>query len=315
MSFTLTNTNYAGDVSSFIYLDLAEGNEVIQKGTAYLELEVPEKRSLPILDQTSEPFGEYVATPAAIDQTVTTSYSERQLILDKAMLYELFNPNDFSFLWDKWKSVGTFTELRMNPEFMRDVMSITKASAGAHLTSLFWAGDKASLDPKKAITDGIITIAAADANTVKATPAGNITTANVIAIIQSVIDLIPDRHFNNPDFKIALSMKDFRTLQRANNQLKENFVGALDSTISDMLETKKIMPYINFPANYIVSTLMGTTELSNLVFGFWFDENREFEDLRIDRLAANSDEWFMRLNIKVGAQYRKSELVIIYEPA
>ena len=75
--------------------------------------------------------------------------------------------------------------------------TITKANAGAHLTALFWAGDKASVDPKKAITDGIITIAAADANTIKATPAGNITTANVIAVLQSVIDLIPDRYYND----------------------------------------------------------------------------------------------------------------------
>lgn len=315
MAWTLTNTNYNGDVANNVYKDLAEGNEVIAKGCAYLAAGVSDKIALPVMDQTTRPFGAYVSSPLTANETVTTDWAERTLTVADLMIYEEFDPNDFTALWDKWKSVGPFSQIRQNPEFIRDVLALTAPNAGAHLSELFFAGDTASGTPKLALMDGIIKIATADAGVVDVTPAGAITSVNVFTILQAVIDAIPDKDYLNEDYKILMSIADFRILQRANSALKQANDALLDDTFKDMLESKRIIPFVGMPKDRIIATKATNTEDSNLWFGFWFDENAEADNLRIDRIANNSDDFFMKLNIKVGAQYRKSENVILYLPA
>lgn len=314
MSFTLTSTNFNGDVADAVYMDIAEGNEVIEKGAAFLELGVRSKRGLPKIDQTSQPFDTYVPSPITADETMTTDYGERSLEVQDMMIYEEFDPNDFVALWDKWGSVGPFTEIRQNPEFLRDVLAITAPNAGAHLSQLFWAGDTGGA-AKLAFFDGIIEIATNDANTVKITPAGVITSANIIAILSAVVDGIPDKDYDNLDYKINMATADYRILQRVNTDTKKTSDGVLGDTLKNLFEQKRIEHFVGLPKDRIVATKSSNDVNSNLIMGFWFDEQAEAQNLRVNRIANNSDEFFMKLNIKAAAQYRKSENIILYLPA
>lgn len=311
---TLTNTNYNGNVADMVYKDLAEGNQVIAKGCAYLDAGIRTKKPLPLLDQDSQPLGTYVATPVGGNTTSVTDWSERTLTVSDMMMYERFNSNTFTALWDKWASLGQFSDIRLNHEFLRDVLEVASPNIGAHLSQLFFAGDTAGaagLD----LMDGIIKTATADANTVKVTPNGVITTANVMAVLQAVVDAIPDKDYDNEDYKILMPTSAYRIAQRQNTILKQANDGVLNDTFKNLIEEKKLVHFAGMTDNTIIATKASNNPDSNLYFGFWFDEQNEKSALRVDRVANDSDEYFIKLNIKAGANYRKSENVILYLPA
>lgn len=312
----LIATNYNGTVSDVVYKDVAEGNEVISKMAAYLETGVRSKSELAFMKQTADPIGAYVASPVTGDITVTTDRDKRDLVLEPGMIYEEFDPNDYIALWDKWGSVGPFSQLKMNPLFMRDVLELTAPGLGANLSKYFWQGDKAGTTfSGLTLNDGIIVQAAADANTIKPVTSGVITSANIIAVIQKVIDAIPDKDYDNQDYVINMSTADWRILQRVNTDTKKTNDGVLEDTFKNFIEEKRIQHFVGLPKDYIVATKSTNAENSNLVMGFWFDEVNELRNMKVDYIANNSEEMFMKLNIKFGAQYRYSENLVLYEPA
>ncbi len=320
MALTIV-TNFNGDVAAGIYKDFAVGNEVVSgnkfsgdRGIAYLELDVPDKRELRNATQTTRPFGEWKETPVTGDITVSTAIGKRELNLEKVMIYEEFKPEDYDLEWPDVRSIGSQTEHMLSPALMLEVLSLLVPNAGAHISELFFEGDKAGSGGLEFI-DGIIVKAVADGSTVQVTPAGVITSANVINILTDVIDAIPSKDYINDAYKILVSMEDFRILQRANTDAKKTSDGVLDDNMKNLLEEKTIIPFVGLAKNHIIATKVGESAESNLHLGFWFDETREMQDLRVDRVAPNSENWFLRLNLKLDANYKLSENLIYYVPA
>lgn len=312
MGVVKTDTNFNGSVANIIYKDVAEGNEVIEEGIARLELRVRDKVELGSLRQTARPFDAYATTPTG--DSVTTNYDKRNLSVFKLMAYEEFDPQDWLDFWEKWGSAGTMTELRMNSAFMADLFELLSENMGSHIAELFFAGDTGGVVAKLAYFDGLVTKALADANVIDAVTDGVITALNIKTVLSNVVDAIPEKDYKNDKYKILVSMADYKLIQRANTTVKEANDGFLDDTVKDMFEQKRIIPFVNMPKNYMVATRVGTDQMSNLVLGFWFDQKNEERDMRVDRLANNSDDWFYRMNIRLGMNYVYSENVILYSP-
>lgn len=308
------DTNFNGDYSPAIYSDLAEGNEVIENGIAYLELDVPDKRELRYSTQTEYPIGDYVKTPTGANSTFDTTVGKRELEMRKNMIYTRFSPEDYDLEWEDLRSMGSQTEHKISPKLFAEIMKLLLPNAGSQIAKNFFQGQiggSAGLNR----FDGILTKAQADANTVQVVPAGVITQSNVIDILTSVIDAIPDKDYNDPTYTILVSTNTWRKLQRANTAVKEQNDGVLEDTFKNMLENKRIMPFVGMKEDTIIATKIGNTIASNLVFGFWFDEANEMRDIRIGRVSADSDEWFLRVNLKMDANYKFSENLIYYVPA
>ena len=316
MALTI-NSIFAGDYAKAIYKDLAIGNEVItgnkysDGGIAYLELDVPDKRELRYASQTARPFGEWKQSPVTGDITVSTTIDKRELDLEKVMIYEEFVPSDYDLEWEDLRSVGSQTEHMLNPNVFREILTLLVPNAGAHISELFFEGDKAGSGGLEYM-NGIFTKAVADANTLKATSIGAITTGNAVNAFTNVIDKIPSKDYLNDAYKILCSMDDFRILQRVNTQTKQTSDGVLNDTMKNLLEEKKIVPFVGLGKNHIIATKTGESPDSNLHLAFWFDEMREMQDIRVGRVAENSELWFMRINLKLDANYKKSDNVIIY---
>lgn len=319
MALTITS-NFNGDYALAIYEDLAEGNEVIQGNKwsdgaiAYLELDVPDKRELRNASQTPNPIGAYVTSPTGVDTTVSTTIDKRELNMQLHMIYEEFTPESYDFEWEDLRSIGSQTEHMMSPKLFATILRLLVPNAGAQISNNFFMGDIVGGAAGVDLFDGIVTKAIADANTLAVTPAGAITSVNIITILQAVIDEIPDKDYNDDSYKILISVADWRILQRVNTDTKKTSDGVLNDTMKNLIEEKKIIPYVGLAKDYIVATKVGGTADSNLHFGFWFDEMKEFQDIRVDRVAANSDAWFMRVNIKLDANYKYSENLIYYSP-
>ena len=169
MALTLTNTNYNGEVLENLYLVTGVGNEVVSKGAAKLITDISTKKALPRLSQTADPIGDYqVGVPAGV--TATTSYAERELVVRPMTVYETFLPTTFHDIWEKWKSIGDFTNLELNAQLLTAILDIYKNGIGTQMAKIFWQGD-INLGAGNALNkfNGIITRAILDANVIKPT--------------------------------------------------------------------------------------------------------------------------------------------------
>ena len=317
MGLVKTATDYNGIVANTIYKDYAEGNEVVEKGIARLELRVRDSIELGALRQSDNPLGTWVATPnhsTKGDETATSNYNKRTLTLTKAMLLQYFTPEDWLDFWEKWGAKGSLTDLKMDPAFMSELLSLLATKVGAQISKNFFQGDTAGAAGLK-LADGILKKAGADANVIDAVTNGALTTATILVALQNVIDAIPDKDYDNEDYKILVSTADWRIIQRANSNAKVSNDGFLNDTVKDMIEQKRIMPFVGMKKDYMIATKTGLDENSNLVLAFWYDESQEANDLQVEKIAPLSKEWAMRMDIKLGFDCVYSENVVLYSPA
>ena len=308
------NSSYAGDFLSFLYQVFTVGNQVIEKGVTNVQVGIAQKRALPRLSQTEDPIGDYTSGVPATE-SVTTTYAERSIEPQKMTLYEEFLPEDFQDVWEKWQPVGDFTNLMHNPEFLADVIELYMNNGGTQLSKLFWQGDTTLLanDPLNKF-NGIITRASADANTIKVTPAGAITQANVADRVAEVWSAIPDKFIDDRNYQIHMNTTDFKLLQRFNNDAKKTTVGVLDEEISMLFLNKRIVHYSGLPKNYIVGAKgVADAATSNLFFGFYVEYTNE--NPRIDYKENAGRLRFVRIDLKADANYRESSEIVLYEPA
>jgi hypothetical protein len=307
---TITNTNYNGDVVRDIYRVFGTGFEVVEKNSARVEVGVKTTRSLPAIRTADDPVGAYETTPTG--ETADTDYNERTLTMTKAMLYEEIDPVVWHDIWEPFASQGmTFTNLALNPEIASAVFELYENAVGRQFSKLFWQGNTGSGD----LIDGIITLATADASVIDVTPAGVITESNVIDIVSAVWDAIPDQFFEDPDYSIHMNTSDYKLLQRANQTAADSTSGYLSNSIKDMFLSHRIKHYAGLPKNYIVAG-KGTTGMeSNFVFGFYATPDEELGAPIIDKISNNSRDMFVRVDWKIGVQYREGSEIVLYSPA
>lgn len=309
MPLTLSNSNYGGEVLEQIYLEIGMGNEVAKENVATVITDVAGKHSLPKASSTELPIGPYVSgAPTA--ETVTTTYSERSLDMAPATVYFEFNPDDFhGTLWKLWQSKGDFTNLEINAEIMSAIIGLLQNKIGQHYSLLAFQGNKnLNVNTKMNYIDGWLTRAIADVSVLKPTPAGNITAQNFVDIFTAAWSAIPSIFIKDPDFTLKVSTNIWKLLQTGNLDMKKAFMGVLGMNLADAsFLTSKIIPFDSMPDHYILGS-----KSSNLYAGFWV--NSQDESVRIDRVANNSRDWFLRMDMKLDVNYVSSKEIVLYTP-
>ena len=313
MAWTLSNTNYNGEVFEKIYTITSIGDEVFEKGVANVHTDVSSKLALPRLSQTENPWGDFQQTVPS-GETVTTTYAEREIAPKPMTLYELLNPLTFHKIWKKWASVGDFTNLEIASGFMQEILDMYQKSSGTQLAKLFWQGDTslAANDPMNKF-DGIITRALADVNVINVTPAGNITSANFYDILAAFWTAIPDKFLDDPDFIIHVNTTDWKNMVLANTNLKKDFVGVFGMGLEDMYHLKKIKHFQGMPRHHIFGAHATTGDDSNLHKAVWVEDTDE--TVIIDKVANNSRQYFIRLDCLMDVNYSAGEDCVLYKPA
>jgi hypothetical protein len=313
MPLTLSNSNYNGEVSDNLYIVLATGNDVAKKGATKTYANVSTKKSLPKLSQTADPIGVFVDGAPSTD-TATTTYAERLLQPGKGTLYQRFKPHQFHDIWEKWKSAGDFTNLELNSELMNAILNRYRNGIGTQVAKLFWQGDAnlATSNPLH-IHDGIITRGLADGSVIAVTPAGNITEQSFVDILAAVWSAIPNKYIDDPDFALHVNTTDWKTMQTGNTKLKEAFTGVFGMSMENMYNMHRIKHFDGLPQHHILGARVTGDEESNLCNAVWVDADEE--GFRVDRVANNSNEWFIRLDVKLDANYIEASDLVLYKPS
>lgn len=315
MAVTLTSTNYNGELDQYLYKVMGLGSQTAEKGGYYLKPGVNYKDQLDKLIADEDPMTDYTDdTPSAGESAVAKS--KRDLSPQKFTVWGSITPSVWLPVWRKYQAQGTLTQLSANPQFLQDVFDLVSNTAKRQLDKLFWQGDVAAggASPLR-FFDGIIKKIEADSDTdvTFVTPAGAIVKANVVAILEAVYDAIPDKFFDDPDFRIMMNTGDFKLLQYFNNDAKKTTAGVLDESIRRLFLEKRIEHFTNLPASHIVAAKTMNAPSSNFVLGMWASLQDEIMGMKIEKKDLSNITRY-RFDGMADCQYRYGGDIVYYKP-
>jgi len=315
MADTFVSTNYNGDLNEFLYKVFGLGSQTAEKGGYHLIPDVAMKEELDKLITDEDPMTDYTEDTPSTGET-NTVMTKRELSPGKFTVWGKISPVAWLPIWRKYRSQGTLTQLSANPQFLADVFDLVKNASARQLDKLFWQGDTgAGGSSPLRFFDGIIKKIEADSDSdvTFVTPAGTITKANVVAILEAFYAAIPDKFFDDLDFKIHMNTGDFKLLQFFNNDAKKTTVGVLNETIQRLFLDKRIEHFTNLPASRIVGARTSNAENSNLVLGMYASLDSEIMGMKIEKKDLSNITRY-RFDGMADAQYRYGGDIVYYKP-
>jgi hypothetical protein len=315
MADTFSGTNYNGELNDFLYKVLGLGAQTAQKGAYHLIPDVNYKEELDYLETDEDPMTDYTDDTPSTGET-NTVLNLREVEPLKFTVWGKITPSVWLPIWRKYRSVGTLTQLNANPQFLRDVFELVGNATARQLDKLFWQGDTAAgaASPLR-FFDGIIKKIEADSDTniTFVTPAGAITQANVNDILKAVYAAMPDKFFDDPDYKIHMNTGDFKLLQFFNNDAKKTTVGVLDENIKRLFLEKRIEHFSNLPASRIVAAKTMSSENSNFVLGMYASLEDEMMGIKVEKKELSNITQY-RFDGMADAEYRYGGDIVYYKP-
>ena len=296
MSFAITS-EFNGSVIDQIFLLLVTQNQTVDGGHVHIENNIFKQRSIP--RATSDNLiQDRAATPTSQGSIV---YDERVLAPEDIMVYVEFNPNDFRDVWEPFQPQGDFVFSRLSPEVQRAVVELALEGVGGvdpYMGSAIWQGDIAGGAPPFDKFDGFLKKAADDADVIDEVLAGPVDDGNIVANIELVYNAAPVAVRTRESFKIFLSEGN-----------KEHYWNALMSKASsdanpfhDVAQSgpltykgKRVVSLVGLTDDNIVATHSSPGRDSNLYLGLAGPGANNEEVVKIERLQANSELWFIKV--------------------
>ena len=302
------STSFIGTAVEELFGQLVLGAETIEKGLVHV---FPDKRNKVHLNKftlAGSVLTTRVATPTA--NAIDYVKDERIITPGSHEFFQTFDPRDFGiadwrFLWP----TGSDLESAPANELRRAILESTLDRVNEGIDTNMWQGDiSAGTDPLQ-ITQGFITIMAADVGVIDTTPAV-ISAANAISVFEAILAAMPAavRESSNPTLICDHATK--YSLFEAQRALDFKGVNVTEGGIP----TYGGFPVVSvggMPASTVVFTNAGTSASSNLKMSTWMMSDRT--NIQIEPKEAASDLWFVRFGFDFGVNYINSGEVVLHQ--
>lgn len=307
MGINLTTT-YAGEVLDNFLMKLSTGNEIVQGGHIRVLDNIVKKQTLPRF-KAEDLFQDRAATPTSKG---SMTVDERKLEPQDWMLYTEFNPRDFEDFWMPFAPSGELIFRELTPEVQSAFLEEIAKYSDNWMGKAILQGDK-STAPTGAYRyfDGIITKAAADSDVIDIASPVTLTSGNIESKIKAVYDATPVAVRRHPNYKIFVS--------DATSELYVDAVHAQTNKGNDFTQSapltykgKNIVSLVGMPDNCIFATHSSAGRDTNLFLGVDWDQN-VVDPLKIDRVAPNSELFFVKALMKADTQIAWGEQAVLYK--
>jgi hypothetical protein len=310
MSITKTPTQQVRVVER-LFKDLMFGSETVEKGLVQV---IPGQRNKTQLNRFYAAVNKItarVATPVTAASALTKD--EKTIQAAEIMFYDEFDPKSFNVDDVFLQSVGSSVSSTAAATLLEAIRDRVTLLFNHDLDNLLWNGDTASGDAWLSPIDGIIKQIDADGTVNSVTPAGAITPANVIGILEDVIQALPNEVYaRGQEIKIVTTYDVARAYDEAARAL--DFKGAnIYEAGRMMFGGYPIVPLNVIPANRIFAFMGGNNDMSEIKMATWLDADRF--NVKIERLQANSDLFFIKVNAEIGVNYLYGKQIVEYSPA
>jgi len=302
---------YVGNVEDTIFTLTVVGNQAVEKGSVYVEPGVQKALYLPRFNTGVDQLQASKATPLTGDASDSYTYNERSITPLDAMFYDEFNPRNFEDVWREFQPVGPLVDRVDNPRIQSAIISGAVQSVGTQLGKLIWQGDIGGGTPALEFFDGFLKILPAG-GAIAPTPAGVITAANVISILEATEAAIPDTVYEDPNVYFHMSTADLRLYKEAARAL--DFKGPnISEAGDDMFAGREIRSYSGMKKDWIVVAKATAGKDSNL----WAAVDTSSDDVnpKIARTQANSELFFIKILLKYAVNSPNPTETVVYAPA
>lgn len=313
MADLVVGTNgYAGEVLDSIKTKLATGNEVVSQGLANLIPRVTLKTHIPRV-KVDGLIGARVETPTT--SLGTSTFDAKALTVGDFMLYHEFNPRDFESFWRPWQPEGplVFRDLPSEVQmvFMGEIAKMAAPTISQIILSADTAGGSAPLN----VIDGLVKTLEGDADVIDAGTPVALTAGNIQSKEAQVYGLSPIAVRRHPDY--ALLMGSTAAELHRDAVVAQTYKGndfTMDAPMS--YRGKRIIELVGLPDDVIISGRFSPNADSHLHVAMDWDQDSLAvgEDvLLVDRVANNSEKYFVRGDFKLGVGISFGEEMVLYK--
>lgn len=306
MSFTITDTTYAGEAASAFIVKAMTDFETVKGGHVYIKDGIRKKFTIPRF-QIENLIQDRQATPTS--QGASTVDGK---VLDPQdyMIYIEFNPRDFEDHWFATQLDDTLID-RSLPNTVESVMiqEVLKFHA-EYLETALWQASTAGAAPYNK-WDGFITKAIASSDIIKTAGASYaaLTAGNIVSKFDLVNASIPTALKRKPNYKFFVSPATAELYSQAQkNQANKG----VDFTSAGVMKYNGylVIELPGFPDNTIMFAKGTASVDSNLWMGV--NSKSDENNLKIAQLQANSELYFIKGLFKVDVQFGWDEEVVFY---
>jgi len=301
------SSNYVGDVEETVFSLTVVGNQAVEKGSVHVEAGVQDTLFLPRFNAAADQLQARVADPDTAQASDSFTWDERSIEPLDTMFYDEFNPRTFESAWKPFQPNGPLVDRVMNPLIQSAIMAEAVQSVGTQLGKIIWQGDTLGATAIS-FFDGYIKIATND-GAIAVTPAGAITAANVIQILEDSIAAIPDGVYEDPNMIIHMSTADIRLYKEAARAL--DFKGAnITEAGEDRFGGFEIRAYSGMAKDTILIAKATAGKDSNL----WaaVDVSGDEENPKIARTRAASELFFIKIILKYAVNIPNPTETVLY---
>lgn len=312
MAFPNITTNYAGASTKDILQLLVIGNQAFEKGLFYIHEDIDDKGlELNRMTVANDIIQVYQSMPTVPSNAL--SHVPRRLDPVKMMIYDHINPMEYQGYWKQFQQEGPLEDKILNPQVQAAIIDAYAKRSNNQLGRLIFRGDTSlgAANPLGKI-NGLVTLAVADANVIKPTAVGNITSANVIAILTSLHAVMTDDVWEHPDTVLLMNTGDFRKYQDAVIALTNKGQGPAEKVPAIFKDTK-IVPLSGMPANYVLAGRFsgGIDSIGQAAVNASDDP----DNLVIQKFRPEGDLYFIKATFSLAVNYSFAEELFLYKPA
>ena len=308
MPVAINDVSYSGEAASAFIVKSVIGNEIVQGGHAYVKDGIKKEFTIPrlavdniIQDRTATPISPTTAKGTAI-------VDARTLVPADYMVYDEFNPRDFEQHWFAAQLNPTLIDRRLPVTIESVIIQEYLKVHNKFLGKAVMQSDKTNGTAPYKYFDGFVTRAKADINVPKVSSPIALAVGGLATAFQSTLTNITPDVLYDPALKYFVS---YKTAQMWEQEQRTATYKGVDNTMAGInrFAGRTIVPLFGMPDNTILLAKGAADMSSNLWVGM---NSIDDATLEFAKLQANSEKYFIKMLMKVDANYGFGEELSLY---
>jgi hypothetical protein len=298
------STLYAGSVSEATIYKILAGNGFQWGDHVRFEPMVDAKpRQLTRGEDSGTALIANVSKPRQSDfdgSTWATTIDGRQLNVTPVIALKQIDNREWLTTFKRFQPSGTSIDLQVNTEIRDITIDLSLNKIHTEINALNSSGTAGA-----AAWDGFTTLINADGDATQVGTPAVLTSANIISYMFDLRDAVDPRLRSNPNLKIFCSYADADLFDRAARGTQDAQVTATLDGVRSITQANggsvPVVPIEGIPKDFVFITVAGTGDDSNLVQGFWMEEDMTALSLYKEQPA--DEVWNLVFRASFGVNY------------
>jgi hypothetical protein len=302
---TISDVTYSGEAASNFIVKSVVGNEIVAGGHAYVKDGIKKIFTIPRFT-VGNVIQDRKATPDSPQGSAVVD--ARTLEPADYMLYDEFNPRDFEDHWYASQLNKNLIDTRLPVTVESVIIQEYLKQHNKFLGKAILQSDKVGGTKPFAYFNGIISRAKLDVLVPKAASPVVLTEANIAAGFKATLAVVSADVLYDPALKFFVS---YKTAQLWENAQQNSTFKGVDNTQAGLLRYsgRQVVALYGMPDNTILLAKGSADMSSNLWVGM---NSVDDATVQFAKLQANSELYFIKMLMKVDANYGFAEECALY---